>query len=535
MIGVRSAIPRKRVLQRRFGSKGLAVCLSAMLLAEVLLLNSQSTSAGEKSELDSKSTEVKIQKDEATVSTSSETSVKKPKRAEVPIELQPYRVQVSITFGSDPLLTMGYRESVLQKIRAAVERILGQMWTLKVEENLWLSPPGMRGLEQLTSESETERFGKASCDKVYIVTVEVLGGRYRISGREWDRSTQVLGRLATRETFQRRTVAADVFTLVHGLFQPIVAIDEADNDTATIRVQAGQFPSVDPDAAQLTTKQFFIPIFRYLDKKKVVRKIQFLPWTYLMVQSVDRARATCSVESGLRAPLGGARRRVEKIAIGIRPSYGATRLILVPRKNPSKPLISHHVNVVMNPPTSSKESIKKQLEIEALHLLTDRSGAVTIPVNFEYPLVKLYVHSGTSLLARVPFVSGVEPEIYLRLPSDSLRLGVEGQLALLEGELVDTVARRATHIALARLYARDGKWEQVDEQIDGFKKVHGIKYFEQQLKAIQFPAVQAAKLQKNRSAEFRIKRLIQRTTDVLGRHLSPDKIRDFENEMDELR
>ena len=561
--------------------------------------------------------------------------VKKKNPVEIPLELQPYQIRILVSFGNDPLLTSGFRREVLDKIGFTAARTVGQMWQLDIEENRWLTPAGVAGLERLTNEAATTRFDPTKSDMVFVLTVELTGSRYRIAARMWDRATQVLGILTTRATYQRRTVGSDAFVAAHQLFRPIANIDEADATSVEIRVRAGEFPAVDPNAAQLKIGTLFQPFFRYYDKKKVLKKVQFLPWTYLSVSKMKRARAQCVIESALRSPLGGGRRRVDKLAIALKPVFNRTQLTLLPRRSPSKPLIGVYVGIVAHIPgekpaadsapkekskpagktksskpadsskkadskkkaaSTKKASATKQTDKtnkakkktapkskksgapkttqnseaagsansgeiqqtslqagnnqqeaskpaepevvakpEPLRLWTDRRGSVTIPIIEQYPLVRLYVRSGKSLLARVPFVPGIASEVTLQLPDDSLRLGVEGQIEILEGDLIETVARRAVYMALARVYARGGKWDKVEEQKKGLKELDGMKEFEAKMTAIRFPAVKAAEARRDRSAKARIERLCNDMLAVVGRHLDPNKLKVFHEELLELK
>ncbi len=478
------------------------------------------------------------------------------------------QIHISVSFGNDPLLTSRFRREVLDDIRVTAARTIGQMWKLDLEENRWLTPAGVAGLERLTNEAATNRFDTTKSDMVFVLAVELTGSRYRIAARMWDRATQVLGTLTTHDTYQRRTVGSDAFVAAHDLFRPIVNIDEADATSVEVRVRAGEFPAVDPNAAQLKMGTLFQPFFRYYDKKHVLKKVQFLPWTYLSVSKIKRARAQCVVESALRSPLGGGRRRVDKLAIALKPVVNHTQLTLLPRRSPSKPLIGVYVGIVAHIPgekpaadtapkeesksasktkttkpaeSSNKQAADKPAEPmvdakpEPLRLWTDRRGSVTIPVNEKYPLVRLYVRSGKSLLARVPFVPGVESAVTLQLPDDSLRLGVEGQIEILEGDLIETVARRAAYMALARVYARGGKWDKVKEQEKGLKELAGMKEFEAKMTAIRFPAVKAAEARRDRAAKSRIERLCNETLAVVARHLDPAKLKAFHEELLELK
>ena len=521
--------------------------------------------------------------------------------SEIPIALRPYRVCVSVAFDCDPQFTAQFRHATLDSIRAAVRRTFGEMWDLDVEDNGWLLPTTAEGLRRLNSQTVVRELGNAArgtsnvsgpskpdtdqpaktdvapatdaerpavgagrpksisegserhlYDKAYVLVVETAGCRYQLTGREWDRATQSVGLPLSRETYERRAIAPEAFALVQRLFRPVTEIDRAEPESVVVRLQAGEFPAPDPRAAQLQLGTVLQPLFRYLDRQHAVRNIQSLPWTYLTVEAIDRARVTCSVVSALRSPLSGRRqRRVDQLAISIRPELVATRLTLLPRGTPAQPLVGYRVTVVPGPPPKPGEPPSTTDTVEGdspqpseahepdppqmLRLLSDRWGTVAIPADANQPLVTLYVRSGKMVLARVPFVPGTQPAATIELPGDSVRLGVEGEIEILHSQLIDTVAQRAVLTALARSLAGKDDWAGAEKQIDRFKRLPDRKRFETRLRTIRFAALKAAKEGRDRQSESRIQKLCSETLEIIERHLDASDLKDLENEIDDLR
>jgi hypothetical protein len=452
--------------------------------------------------------------------------------AELPIELRPYRVLITIAFGSEARLTPGLRQDVLGGVSAAAGRSVGAMWQTELHENDWLLPANRTGLSRLLQDAATERFEPTEFDKVFIVTIESAGARYRAAGREWDRTARELGPVQSVEIPDRRAIPHEVYALVNTLFRPVAAIGEEDldSDRIAVRVQAGEFPAIDPAVAQLQGGDLLQPLLRYLDRTGVLRRIQFVPWSYLVVDETERGRAWCTQASGVRTPFGGQQRRlVETSALRIRPAWEATRLQLLPASGSAPPLAGQRVSVLPRLPQPDDP------RPESINLLTDRRGEIRLPVDAEQPLVWLYVRSGELLLARVPFVPGMVPQTSLQLPDDSLRLDVEGKIELLRGKLVDTVAQRAVLIARARLLAQSSRWEDVDAQVDRLEKLPGIRDFELQLTTIRVPAVEEAKKRGDRAAEARIQRLSRDASELIRKHLDPENIYALKTDLSQLR
>ena len=106
----------------------------------------------------------------------------------------------------------------------------------------------------------------------------------------------------------------------------------------------------------------------------------------------------------------------------------------------------------------------------------------------ENPTFWLYVYSGSSLLARVPYAPGLLPQDTIKLPDDGLRLGVEGELYLFRDALVDTVAQKAVLMSLAKKASAEGRLEEVDKLIVQLDELPGQKEFMSRLNAIKTPA-----------------------------------------------
>jgi hypothetical protein len=370
----------------------------------------------------------------------------------------------------------------------------------------------------------------------FFVTIRLAGARYELAARRWDRITEQLGPIATGQTFDHRDVGVLALSLVEELFQPLLAVERLAEETGKLhlRLQAGELVAVDEDAGRLKRQiapgDILAPLFRYLDKQGVAQRIQFLPWTYLVVESIDGSEVVCEVVSGIRAPLGTSRRKnVESLAVAVRPSHASTRLKVLPQIQPARPLVGHYVVV------APKKFAKDEPMDDVLRLVTDRSGTVAVPADPARPLIWLYISSGSNLLARVPFVPGVDREATIEVPDDALRLQVEGEIAQLKGQLVDIVAKRFTLLSRAKLFARQKDAARVQEQLDELDALPGIPDLQQQLNVIRVPAVEAAKQRNDRLSQRRIERLCDETADLIRRYLDPDKSREVREQIDELR
>lgn len=452
-------------------------------------------------------------------------------QAEIPPELRPYEVLVSVAVARQPSLDDRFRNELLATIETRLQTWAGPMWSLTVSLDDSASPVAANSLDRAGVDQLNERYLTGEHDKVFLVSVSRSGSRYDLSAREWDRNSRTAGHSVQNSTFDRRLCADTAAQLVHRVFRPlamVTSVDESGNNVE-LAIRAGEFLTAEHDAFPFRVGDYLAPYFRYLDRQREVRQLQHVPWTFLKVESVERARMVCSVVSTFRAPIAGSRRRVELMGIATRPLFEQSELRITPRDDPENPLVGYRVDVMDRLPTED-DPVEDRLQ-----LVTDRRGAVVVPAFPESPLRHILVHSGKSVLAKVPFLPGLEPVIELSVPDDTARLNVEGALSLLEGELIDIVARQAVLMARARVAAKEQKWSEMDQHIAQLDELPDLQDVRQQIAAIQLPAVQRARLLNNRVAEARIKRMCSDLEAVAAQHLDIQKVRDFKTEMAELR
>jgi hypothetical protein len=172
---------------------------------------------------------------------------------------------------------------------------------------------------------------------------------------------------------------------------------------------------------------------------------------------------------------------------------------------------------------------------DRIKLSTDRRGVVTVPANLQHPLQYLQVYSGQALLARVPILPGVAEHLEVEVPDDRARLSVEGEVQLLDGELVDIVATREVLISRTRAYALQNRWDDVDRLLRELQALPTLEQFLTRIETMQVQAVYAAQLAKDRVAEGRIKKLCAGIKETAGKHLDPFRLTEFRQEIAALR
>lgn len=452
-------------------------------------------------------------------------------QAPLPIDQQPYRVLVAVGVAADPQLDAAARTRLIDGLRSRIATRLGPLWVADVELADWLGPGRVSVLQQFTEAALNARYLASEFDKVFLATVEADGAALRISAREWDKNSQTATAVTSNLLYEPRVAADLLLAEVLSHFRPIAAIELVAEDgvTAELRLRGGELLPPDGTIAPIAPGAYLRPYFRYLDRKKELRQLQAVPWTYLQVGEVQRGRMTAQVSSAFGGVLGGTRRRTELMAIAVKPRFTETQLRIYPRGQRDNPQSGVRVDVLNRRPTAD-DAVPDRLT-----LYTSRVGEVTIPVDGEHPLQYVYVMSGKSVLAMVPFIPGDAPRAELEVPDDSARLAVEGEVAILEAELIEIVARREVTAARLLGHARAKQWEQADLLTAELKNLPTKAALKDRLERIRLPAVAAAKAQKNRVAEARINQMCQQVRDYIDQHLDPDRVTAVLTEVRELK
>jgi hypothetical protein len=476
------------------------------------------------------------------------------------ISLRPYRIRIELAFASDCRLTDFDRRQIFTRLPQIIERSAGEKWELTVLkpgdntagifENAWLTLPTSAGLNRLSAAQVLQQYSTQAFDKLFLLTVESAGIGYQIAGREFDIDSQQLGPLVEQTTYARPFLAETSFQILRDLFSAVVTIEAVEGDQAIVSEQGSQYLTPDPAIGTLRKRDFFVPFFRYLNRDREVKDIQMIPWTYLILEEVDRKHARCSISSGLRGILSSSRRRVEMQAIRVVPRFPETELALVPRGTSTQSYAGMRVQISpLNPQevrqlqvaaqkeseeTGKKVSFEKEYITE--ELLTNREGTITVKADPSDPLIWLYVRSGKALVANVPYIPGIAPRTAIQVPDDRIRLGVEGELAVLNGELIEEVASLSMQMSRIRSWAKKNDWKKVDGGIRELESgISPRQIFQDKLTVIRVTATEAAQEQRNRAAESRIATLCREAESRINRFLDPTGIIDFKAEIKDLR
>ncbi|MGB4710575.1 MAG: hypothetical protein WBH50_06255 [Fuerstiella sp.] len=482
---------------------------------------------------------------------------------EVPFSLQPYIVDVQVSFESGCLNDASQRNLLVEDIQKAVERMFGRMWQPQIAESDWFVSGDSGGLGRIQLSDMLERYPEDRVHKAFIVTIEQQGSGYQVSCREYDSRVQELTPVYSASLLDVRGIGSTAVELIRDAFRPCVLFvrnftTEDGQALMELHVQAGEILPPDPSAEQVVEGDVLRPFIRQMDRRnpKKLSQLRAMTLSYVKVlrmgptevpsepgnQSEDEfpaftvlnddgtvAEADVPIDSELGrsivtgiylthmsySPFGGKGRRMQHLALRQRPTASESRVKLVLQSRPDKPLISHRMALAY------QLGYRDEEDGPQTQLVSDRNGEVTIKVKEGHPTFWIRVYSGASLLARVPYAAGLIPYDVVELPDDSIRLGVEGEIQLLSDKLIDSIALRGVLLARARKAAEAGSTDEVDQLLEKYDGVPAKAYFLEKVSNIRNLAEKQAK--ERRQSASRITKLCTGLSDTVSTFFSDEK------------
>lgn len=419
---------------------------------------------------------------------------------ELPFKVRPYEVLVTTGFAPDCLTDERLRTQLMTDLDRAIERMYGDMWTQTVEDSAWLSPGNLQKLESITWDGLSERYTEMDWHKVFLVAVENRGGGYLVAVREADLRIHEITASYSERVLSYSQLAPTIARLLRDSFRPCLLfqrrIDGEDNRaTMVMQTQAGEIIPPDPSAAQVQEGDVLRPFIRQMERRnpRALKALKPITLTYLKVLTVDNEVSRGLVEAFYLthlnpkiSPFGGKGRSQEHFAVRQRATANESRVRLVLRSRPDKPLISHRLALAY------QLYYKDEEDGEQTKLVSDRKGEVVIQRRENHPTFWIRVYSGTSLLARVPYAPGLIPFDTIQLPDDSVRLEVEGELQLLADDLIDAIALRGVLLARAKKLAGDGNTDEVTALFNRYDAVPSKNEFLERISNIRVSAISRA-------------------------------------------
>jgi hypothetical protein len=291
-------------------------------------------------------------------------------------------------------------------------------------------------------------------DKLIMVHLRDVGNGIECRARELDLATRQWGAVQTRLTSQLENLTQLVTDSVRFAFMPLARIESVPtDDTIVLRSRATEaciqaymdeqlnwvtkFNQGSPVA--INSNDNFVPVLRKVDRSGKLESLESITFTFINVDKVEGTKVTGFVHTMMRAPLSGrTSKRLQKLALVIRPQPGTTTLRLYAADDPKIPMEGLEV-------FSRNPDWKKDDPMDLIGK-TDWRGVVEIPPGVE-PLRLIYLKRGARAMKKIPIISGFQSQLATEVGNDEARLFAEGVILGVQTEILDLVVQRADYEA----------------------------------------------------------------------------------------
>jgi len=392
--------------------------------------------------------------------------------AQLTWEYSPYDIRVWIALDDLPELSPRVERDLAATIVTGTRGSAGYAWRITPSP----APPSLRyDLVHRTQETSVQQIAAAEpaalrADKLVIVAVRGTHQGYLVLVRELDVATQQWGDLHQFTAGQIDAVPPLALVGVARAVRPIARIERVEGRTVVARLRAGGL-IVDPNSpAMVDAGSVLQPVVRRNARsgEPMPGGIYAPSWSYLAVESRADTAITCSLHSGYGSviPVKGGP-RTERLALGIKPYYSATRLELRARQpvSPGRPPASGR-------PLPGYEVFVKNPGDETTELvgLTDDQGGIDLQPA-ENPLRLFYIRNGGQLLARLPLVVGHYPTATANVLDDDPRLQAEAYVKAMQSRVMDLVARREILAVRIRNRLKKGDYAEARQLVEEFRSL----------------------------------------------------------------
>jgi hypothetical protein len=377
---------------------------------------------------------------------------------QLPYSIRPYRIRVWFDFAPDTRLDSLARSRLIEHWLALVKRFIGPPWDLDVAADS--GPLAERTFEAITPKNIADM--APGYDKAFIIVVARRGSGLGFRGREYDATTF---RLSTPKDKHAPFIAdapRALFDLSLAVFEPSAEIGESSQGGVTITVQGGELPVASPIGAFVRGGAVFRPIRIYLKPDKSVLQVLDIPYSYLMVESIDKAKARCMIVSSQSDPLTKrSAKKTKLVALGVKPTSNPIKLRFLTR--PDRKPAAGYVLTATPVPKGKTRPVG----------LTDRQGRVEFNPIPGQGLIKIDLMAGDSEpLIEFPVMPGETHDGRpILVDPKSQTVALETEINALRDDIIDQIIVRRRIEKFLKAREAGNQWDEIERLLEEFKRL----------------------------------------------------------------
>jgi len=378
---------------------------------------------------------------------------------ETPWEWTPYSVCVFLDADQETLQRFQVKSTtdlipLLQpRIENTVRNWIGGLWTLRFEVG---SFP-----ERFFDEDRflVGEIPESSFDKHTYLKIASTRDSIFVEAREWDIRTGTAFGYAAKAIGNDSELPDAIFQVIYTGFSPIAALEQVLPNKVVLRVRGGELIRERFLPSMIGEGRIFVPFLRVWNQSGRLESVKPIPWTVLLVDSVQQSRVECSLETGIRNPLTTRRRgRTEQIAILPRLEEKPTRLLIQPRTqtdtDDSLRQFTARYGIFERTPDNEKGVLLGESNVR---------GEFIVPYSPDSPIRRLLVREGDMLVAKLPLIQGWKTNALISVPDDEIRIAAESALMGIQEEVIDQITLRMILRARIEKYEASGNKAGLDK------------------------------------------------------------------------
>ncbi len=378
-------------------------------------------------------------------------------------ELRPYRVQVLVGVAGRPELPAALPAALADRLAERIRALEGGAWDVTVA-------PASPALRQAMAASLVGVAAAAlpadppGTDKFMLVLVSAAPDGYQVAAREFDVATGLWSATVVRPARQLGKLPDESLSAILRAFAPLARLSDVKDGRVMLRLRAGWLRPRDAEAVRAGDA------FRLVARgvgAQAAPDARPIPWTFCTVEEVAEEALRGRLETGLREPLPPRwENALEVLALGVVPSERPSVLSLKSTAQPPQALAGYEVYAAG--PAAGRPVLLGR---------TDARGSLSIAPAPDRLVQILLVKHGNQWLARLPMVTGLEPQLAAAVAQDDDSVALQAALAGVRDAAVDLTARRA--MLLGRLKARmaAGQLAEAEQLLKELRQLPGAKDF----------------------------------------------------------
>ncbi|MCL2305391.1 MAG: hypothetical protein FWC43_08620 [Planctomycetaceae bacterium] len=397
-----------------------------------------------------------------------------------PWEWTPYSLGIYLDADQETLHRFHVREvgDLIPLLRPQIEETfrnwIGGLWTPAFETG---SFPEELFDEDRFLRKETPSSLESEFDKHTYLRIESTADSIRVEAREWDIRTGTAFGYAVRTIDNDSELADAIFQVVLAVFSPIAVVEQIQSNNVVLRLRGGELIPRDVTPNIVGKGRVFVPFIRVRNSSGQVETTRPIPWTVLLVDSVQQSRVECSLEAGIRNPLTMRRRgRTEQIAILPHLEEKPTRLLIQARtqaaSSDSPRIFTAKYGIFEREPDSDRGVLLGE---------SNALGEFIVPYLPGSPIRRLMIREGNMLIARLPLVQGWKSSIPILVPDDEVRIAAESVMMGIQEEVIDQITLRMILKARIEKYEKSGNTQGLAKAKIDFERLKSREHFLVQL------------------------------------------------------